>query len=592
MPAVADAALRRLLDVTVAGTLLLVALAPLLAVLALLVRATSPGPALFRQIRIGRDGRPFVLLKLRTMRADAAARAPRSRPARDPRITPLGARLRRAKLDELPQLWNVLRGDMSLVGPRPEVPHYVARLHGGAARGPAGAARPHRPRVARLGGRGGRRSRRSPIRERAYAEVVLPRKLALSLAYLERRTVWSDLAVVTRTAAHVARTPCRRRSDAVPAGAAIRPGPVAAPASRAAASARYMSDTRRARRRPERGEHARRPSRFRIPAPPRSRGRPGPRAARARPRRTRPGRGRRPDARGRLRRFAGPGGRWARYAATPPRAEIDGVRLLFPRYLQVPGMGPWAGVAMALGAAGRRSRRLRREGRCDVLLRAGHAARRPGGGAARALARRARRLSRARHRRPRPPRAPPRRRAGSRAGRLRRTRGGRRGGGGPGDARSPGWRAARACTVLPETGSTSSTSRPAARATRGARSGSTRTPAWSSTSDASPTGRDSTRCSTRFGALRTTVPDALLALVGSGPLQAAARAPRPRATAWRVRCDSPAKSPHQAHRRLDAGRRRRGAAERGRRHARTSCARRSPAGARSWRRRSATCHAF
>jgi len=121
----ADAALRRLLDVTVAGTLLLV-LAPFLGVLALLVRETSTGPALFRQIRIGRNGQPFVLLKLRTMRADAPG--PVITSAGDPRITRLGAWLRRTKLDELPQLWNVLRGDMSLVGPRPIRPRFFEEL--------------------------------------------------------------------------------------------------------------------------------------------------------------------------------------------------------------------------------------------------------------------------------------------------------------------------------------------------------------------------------------------------------------------------------------------------------------------------------
>src|SRR5262249_34539273 len=124
MSSFTDAALRRLLDVTVAGALLVV-LSPLLAVLALLVRATSPGPGVFRPPGIGRHGRPFVLLKLRTMRAAAAG--PAIPAGADARITPLGARLRRAKLDELPQLWNVLRGDMSLVGPRPELPQYVAR---------------------------------------------------------------------------------------------------------------------------------------------------------------------------------------------------------------------------------------------------------------------------------------------------------------------------------------------------------------------------------------------------------------------------------------------------------------------------------
>jgi len=197
---VADAALRRLLDVTVAGMLLLV-LAPLLGVLALLVRATSTGPALFRQIRVGRNGRPFVLLKLRTMRADAPG--PVITAGGDPRITRFGAWLRRTKLDELPQLWNVLRGDMSLVGPRPEVPHYVA-LYTAAQRAVL-LARPGLTDPASLAWADeAARLARFAEPDRAYADVVLPQKLALSLTYLERRTVWSDLAVVMRTVGHLA----------------------------------------------------------------------------------------------------------------------------------------------------------------------------------------------------------------------------------------------------------------------------------------------------------------------------------------------------------------------------------------------------
>ena len=200
MPDVADAALRRLLDVTVAGMLLLV-LAPLLGVLALLVRATSTGPALFRQIRIGRNGRPFVLLKLRTMRADAPG--PVITAGGDPRITRFGAWLRRTKLDELPQLWNVLRGDMSLVGPRPEVPDYVALYT--ATQRAALRVRPGLTDPASLAW-ADEAATLATFAEphRAYADVVLPRKLALSLAYLERRTVWSDLAVVMRTVGHLA----------------------------------------------------------------------------------------------------------------------------------------------------------------------------------------------------------------------------------------------------------------------------------------------------------------------------------------------------------------------------------------------------
>ena len=203
-----DAALRRLLDVAVAAALL-VLLAPVLGLLAVLVRLTSPGPAFFRQARVGRHGRPFELVKLRTMRADAPSRrSARSPPAPTRASRAFGARLRRAKLDELPQLWNVVRGDMSLVGPRPEVPRYVARYCPAARAAlrvrpgltdPASLALEDEAAV--LG--------RFDDPERVYAEEILPWKLALSLAYLERRTVWTDLGIVARTATHVGRAAVR-----------------------------------------------------------------------------------------------------------------------------------------------------------------------------------------------------------------------------------------------------------------------------------------------------------------------------------------------------------------------------------------------
>src|SRR5262245_26418275 len=121
---------RRVIDIVVAG-LGLVLVAPLMAAIAILVRATSPGPVLFRQERIGRGLAPFRLLKFRTMVADAPSRGPAITVGADPRVTGVGAFLRRTKLDELPQLVNVMRGDMSLVGPRPEVPAFVA-LYGEA----------------------------------------------------------------------------------------------------------------------------------------------------------------------------------------------------------------------------------------------------------------------------------------------------------------------------------------------------------------------------------------------------------------------------------------------------------------------------
>ena len=116
---------KRLEDL-LSSLLLLVVLAPLIGILALLVRLTSRGPAFFRQRRIGEGGKEFMLHKLRTMRVDAeATTGPVWASRDDPRCTRLGALLRKTNLDELPQLWDVLRGDMSLVGPRPERPHFV-----------------------------------------------------------------------------------------------------------------------------------------------------------------------------------------------------------------------------------------------------------------------------------------------------------------------------------------------------------------------------------------------------------------------------------------------------------------------------------
>lgn len=115
---------RRALDVLLSGAAL-VGLAPLLGLLALAVRLTSRGPALFRQVRVGQGGREFVMYKFRSMRAGAAG--PEVTAPDDARVTRFGAFLRRTSLDELPQLFNVLRGDMTLVGPRPETPRLAVR---------------------------------------------------------------------------------------------------------------------------------------------------------------------------------------------------------------------------------------------------------------------------------------------------------------------------------------------------------------------------------------------------------------------------------------------------------------------------------
>ncbi len=132
----AGAALKRTLDLAVAGLALVVA-APLMAATALAIRLDSPGPVLFRQERLGKDGRPFTILKFRSMRTDAErqlallrehneASGPIFKMRRDPRVTRVGRVIRTLSIDEAPQLWNVLRGEMSLVGPRPPLAHEVA----------------------------------------------------------------------------------------------------------------------------------------------------------------------------------------------------------------------------------------------------------------------------------------------------------------------------------------------------------------------------------------------------------------------------------------------------------------------------------
>lgn len=130
-----ELSVKRILDIGV-STLLLVALSPIFLIVALLVRCSSPGPVIFRQTRVGLNGRLFELLKFRSMAADSEQRLDSLREQNemqgpvfkikdDPRVTPVGRFLRRYSLDELPQLWNVLRGEMSLVGPRPPVPGEV-----------------------------------------------------------------------------------------------------------------------------------------------------------------------------------------------------------------------------------------------------------------------------------------------------------------------------------------------------------------------------------------------------------------------------------------------------------------------------------
>lgn len=187
----------RAVDVAVAAAGL-VLLAPVLAVVALAVRLSSPGPVLFAQERVGLHGRRFRILKFRTMVAGAERRGGQLTVGGDPRITRVGAVLRATKLDELPQLWNVVRGDMRLVGPRPEVPRYVERYTPQQRR--LLAVRPGITDPASLAFRDeSRLLEAAEDPERLYVEQILPRKLAINADYLERRTLASDLRLVVST---------------------------------------------------------------------------------------------------------------------------------------------------------------------------------------------------------------------------------------------------------------------------------------------------------------------------------------------------------------------------------------------------------
>jgi lipopolysaccharide/colanic/teichoic acid biosynthesis glycosyltransferase len=175
-------AVKRALDV--AGSAVLVtALSPLMLVVGAAVRIDSKGGAIFRQQRVGRGGRPFTILKFRTMVEEADRSALGTYCYRDdPRITRAGRLLRRTSLDELPQLVNVLMGDMSFVGPRPDLPHHVAR-YDARQRGRL-AMRPGITGWAQVNGRNG---------------IPWAERIELDLAYVEGWSLWRDLRVAART---------------------------------------------------------------------------------------------------------------------------------------------------------------------------------------------------------------------------------------------------------------------------------------------------------------------------------------------------------------------------------------------------------
>ena len=191
-------AAKRVLDFTVAALGLLL-LAPLFVLIALAIKLDSPGSVFFAHARVGRYGRPFKVLKFRTMVQDAPKRGGAITAENDPRVTRVGKILRKTKLDELPQLWNVLKGEMSLVGPRPQVEQYVA-LWEPTLREKVLSVRPGITGLTQIRYRHEETLlAQQPDPETYYREVLLPLKLQSDAEYVDRRTLLYDLSLILRT---------------------------------------------------------------------------------------------------------------------------------------------------------------------------------------------------------------------------------------------------------------------------------------------------------------------------------------------------------------------------------------------------------
>jgi len=188
---------RRLFDIGAASAALIL-LIPLMLLVAVAIRASSPGPVIFRARRVGLHGRPFSMFKFRTMSV-AGAVGSAITGSHDPRVFPLGGLLRRSKIDELPQLFNVLAGEMALVGPRPEDPRLVATWY----RLEHQPTLEVRPGLASPGSiynfTHGEAQLAGPDAETAYVERILPVKLALDVVYVRRASFRYDVTIMFRT---------------------------------------------------------------------------------------------------------------------------------------------------------------------------------------------------------------------------------------------------------------------------------------------------------------------------------------------------------------------------------------------------------
>ncbi len=189
--------MKRLFDI-VASALGLIILSPIFLILAVWIKLDSKGPVFYRQVRVGRHNKDFRIFKFRTMRLGADSGSLVTIGGKDPRITRSGYFIRKFKLDELPQLINVLKGDMSLVGPRPEVRHYVdywtpEQMH-------VLDVRPGITDTASIKFRNENElMEKAEDPEKYYIEVIMQQKLKLYLEYVDHHSFWGDIALIFKT---------------------------------------------------------------------------------------------------------------------------------------------------------------------------------------------------------------------------------------------------------------------------------------------------------------------------------------------------------------------------------------------------------
>ena len=193
--------LKRCFDITASALGLLFLLIPFL-IIAIIIKATSKGPVFFRQVRVGKDGKEFRIYKFRTMVVDAEKKGMQITVGADSRITGIGKFLRKTKVDELPQLINVLKGQMSFVGPRPEVPRYVAlyddyqrnilRIKPGITELASIVYRDENEVLAK-----------SENPEETYINEIMPKKIALNIEYMQKLGFWYDIKLIFMTFAAI-----------------------------------------------------------------------------------------------------------------------------------------------------------------------------------------------------------------------------------------------------------------------------------------------------------------------------------------------------------------------------------------------------